>query len=131
MVKTGVPFDSFQRFWRERIFGAEASKTFLAEASRLFAVREVSLWIIKLKSTQVEPAVDVDNIASAEGEIATADGFGGEAYVFGFSPAFLWDEAFGDEFVVLVFYATGHVGGHDAWAKFDDLDAFGGEAGSP
>ena len=85
----------------------------------------------KLEAAKVKPAVEVDDIAGTEGEIATANGFGGEADVFGFSPTFLWDEAFGDEFVVLVFYATGHVGGHDAWAKLDDLDAFGGEAGSP
>ncbi len=85
----------------------------------------------KLKAAKVKPAVEVDDIAGPEGEIAAADGFGSEADVLGFSPAFLWDEAFGDEFVVLVFYATGHVGGHDAGAKLDDLDAFGGEAGSP
>ena len=85
----------------------------------------------KLEAAKVKPAVEVDDIAGAEGEIAAADGFSSEADVFGFSPAFLRDKAFGDEFVVLVFYTSGHVGGHDAGAKLDDLDAFGGEAGSP
>ena len=85
----------------------------------------------KLEAAKVKPAVEVDDIAGTEGEIATADGFGSEADVLGFPPTFLWDEAFGDEFVVLVFYSGGHVGCHDAGAKLDDLDSFGGEAGSP
>ena len=91
MVKTGVPSDSFHRFWSERIFGAEASKTFLATASRLFGVRVVSFLIIKSEPAQVESAVEVDDISGAEGEISSANGFGGEADIFGFSPAFLWD----------------------------------------
>ena len=87
MVNTGVPSDSFQRFWRERIFGAEASKTFLAEASRLFGVRVVSFLIIKSESAQVESSVEVDDVAGAEGEVSSADGFGGEANIFRFSLA--------------------------------------------
>ena len=131
MVKTGVPSDSCQRFWRERIFGAEASKTFLAAASRLFAVRVVSLWIMGLESAQVESAVEVDDVAGAEGEISSANGFGGEADIFGFSPAFLWDEAFADQFVVFILHAGRHIGRHDAGAKFNDLNAISGESSGP
>ena len=131
MVKTGVPSDSFHRFWSERIFGAEASKTFLADASRLFAVRVVSLWIMGLESAQVESAVEVDDVAGAEGEVSPADGFGSEADIFGFSPAFLWDEAFGDQFVVFILHAGRHIGCHHAGAKFDNLNAVGGESGGP
>ena len=80
----------------------------------------------KLDAAKVETAVEVDDIARAEGEIAAADGFGGEADVFGLSPTFLWDEAFGDEFVVLFLHATGHIGSHDTWTELDDLDAVGG-----
>ena len=80
---------------------------------------------------QVEPAVEVDDIACAKGEVSPADGFGSQADIFGFAPAFLWDEAFGDEFVVLVFYATGHIGRHHAGAKFDNLNTVGGESGGP
>ena len=91
----------------------------------------MSFLIIKSESAQVESSVEVDDIASAEGEVSAADSFGGEADIFGFSPAFLWDEAFADQFVVLILHAGRHIGRHDAGAKFDDLNAVGGESGGP
>ena len=84
-----------------------------------------------LESAQVESSVEVDDIAGAEGEVSPADGFGSEADIFGFSPAFLWDEAFADQLVVFIFHAGGHIGRHDAGAKFDDLNAVGGESSGP
>ena len=94
-------------------------------------MRVVSFLIIKSESAQVESAVEVDDISGAEGKISSADGFGGEANVFGFAPAFLWDKAFGDQLVVLLLHAGSHIGGHDAGAKFNDLNAVGGESGGP
>ena len=79
----------------------------------------------------MESSVEVDDIAGAEGEISSADGFGGEADIFGFAPAFLWDEAFGDQLVVFILHAGGHIGRHDAGAKFDNLNAVGGESSGP
>ena len=84
-----------------------------------------------LESAQVESSVEVDDIASAEGEVSPADGFRSEANVFGFAPAFLWDEAFGDQFVVFILHAGRHIGRHHAGAKFDNLNAVGGESGGP
>ena len=84
-----------------------------------------------LESAQVEPTVEVDDVAGAEGEISSADGFGGETDIFGFSPAFLWDEAFADQLVVFILHAGGHIGRHHAGAKFDNLNAVGGESGCP
>lgn len=131
MVKTGVPSDSCQRFWRERIFGAEASKTFLAEAWRLFGVRERSLWIIKSEAAEVEAAVEVNDIARAERKVASADGSGSEADIFRLAPAVLRDETFRNKFIIFFFDPSGHIGGHDSGAQFDDLDAMGGKAGGP
>jgi hypothetical protein len=91
----------------------------------------VSFLIIKSESAQVESSVEVDDIAGAEGEVSPADGFGSEADIFGFSPAFLWDEAFADQFVVFILHAGGHIGRHHAGAKFDNLNAVGGESGCP
>ena len=46
MVKTGVPSESFQRFWRLAILGAEASKTLSAAAFREAGVSVVSMVIM-------------------------------------------------------------------------------------
>lgn len=106
-------------------------ENFLAAASRLFGVRVVSFLIIKSESAQVESSVEVDDIAGAEGEVSSADGFGGETDIFGFSPTFLRDEAFADEFVVFILHTGCHVSRHHTGAKLDDLNAVGGESGGP
>ena len=79
----------------------------------------------------MESSVEVDDVACAEGEVSPADGFGGETDIFGFTPAFLRDEAFADQFIVLVLHAGRHIGRHHAGPKFDDLNAVGGESGGP
>ncbi len=91
----------------------------------------MSFLIIKSESAQVESSVEVDDVAGAEGEVSPADGFGGETDIFGFTPAFLRDEALADQFIVLVLHAGRHIGRHHAGAKFDNLDAIGGESGGP
>lgn len=80
------------------------------------------------KSSQMEAAVDVDDVAGGEWEATFEDGGAGAADVFWVAPAHLGYESIGDEGVVFFFDAGRHVGGHDAGAHFGDLDAFGGEA---
>jgi hypothetical protein len=98
---------------------------------------ESSIWIMEeifgqpLEPPEVESAVDVDDVAGGEGEVALEDGLDGEADVVRGAPPVLRDEAVGEHFVVFVLHAGGHVGGHDAGAEFEDLDAGVGEADGP
>lgn len=76
----------------------------------------------------MEAAVDVDHFASAEGKCACGNRNDGFADVFGLAPTRDGRKAFGDEGVVLFFYARGHVGGDDAGANFENINAVFGEA---
>lgn len=76
----------------------------------------------------MESAVDVDDFAGAEGERARGDGDDGFGDVFGCAPACDGREAFGDERVVFFFDAGGHIGGDDARADFENIDAVFSEA---
>jgi hypothetical protein len=79
----------------------------------------------------VEAAVDVDHGAGAEREIAADECGHGLAHVFGRAPAALWHEAAGDQGVVLVGHARGHVGLHDARPHLVDVHALAGEPHRP
>ena len=87
-------------------------------------------WVV-YKPPDVKTAVEVNHVAGREREVTGEHGAHGLADVLGGAPAPLWHESLGDQRVVLVLDARGHVGRHDAGSEFQDLHTLGRQAHGP
>lgn len=76
----------------------------------------------------MKAAIDVETFAGAEWEGAVGDREDGFRDVVRGAPAVDRGQAFGEHGVVFFLHAAGHVGGDDARANFENVDAMFGQA---
>src|SRR5688572_31648501 len=111
-----------------RIFSAESSNIrSIGLRSVCGVMPESILMAMKLKATKVKAAVDVNDFAGAEWKKILRDGSDCFGDVVGLTPARDGCQTVGDEGIVFLFYARGHVGGDDAGTNFVNVDTIGGQ----
>src|SRR5262245_38238139 len=121
-LNTGVPHSGLQRRSRRSILEADSSNRRRMAGSRSRGCSEGSL-ASNSKPPQVEAAVEVDDVARREGKGALHEGADRPAHVVRRPPAALRYQPFGDQAVVPVLHAGGHIGGHDPGPQLEHLDA--------